>query len=150
VLDSFFTESDDTLTPGRSLAFLFIDLNHFKEVNDSFGHPAGDELLRQVGARLSGSLRDGDLLVRIGGDEFAVVLIDGDAGYAEEVAHGSPPASAEPFILDVVSASISASIGIAMAPSDASYGGRSRVVRGRRHVPGQVGEHPVRDLRAGS
>jgi diguanylate cyclase (GGDEF)-like protein len=122
VLDSFFTESDDTLTPGRSLAFLFIDLNHFKEVNDSFGHPAGDELLRQVGARLSGSLRDGDLLVRIGGDEFAVVLIDGDAGYAEEVAQRVTASLAEPFILDVVSASISASIGIAMAPSDASYG----------------------------
>jgi diguanylate cyclase (GGDEF)-like protein len=122
VLDSFFTESDDTLTPGRRLAFLFIDLNHFKEVNDSFGHPAGDELLRQVGARLSSSLREGDLLVRIGGDEFAVVLIDGDATYAQEVAQRVTASLAEPFVLDVVSASISASIGIAMAPADASYG----------------------------
>jgi len=122
VLDSFFTERDDTLTPGRRLAFLFIDLNHFKEVNDSFGHPAGDELLRQVGARLSSSLREGDLLVRIGGDEFAVVLIDGDAAYAQEVAQRVTASLAEPFVLDVVSASISASIGIAMAPADASYG----------------------------
>jgi diguanylate cyclase (GGDEF)-like protein len=122
VLDSFFTESDDTLTPGRSLAFLFIDLNHFKEVNDSFGHPAGDELLRQVGARLSSSLRESDLLVRIGGDEFAVVLIDGDAAYAQAVAQRVTASLAEPFVLEVVSASISASIGIAMAPADATYG----------------------------
>ena len=121
VLDSFFTESDDTLAAGRSLAFLFIDLNHFKEVNDSFGHPAGDELLRQVGARLSGALRHTDLLVRIGGDEFAVVLVDGDAAYAKEVAQRVTDSLAEPFILEVVSASISASIGIALAPTDAAY-----------------------------
>ena len=122
VLDSFFTENDDTLAAGRSLAFLFIDLNHFKEVNDSFGHPAGDELLRQVGARLSSSLRHSDLLVRIGGDEFAVVLVDGDAAYAKQVAQRVTDSLAEPFLLDVVSASISASIGIAMAPADATYG----------------------------
>jgi diguanylate cyclase (GGDEF)-like protein len=122
VLDSFFTESDDTLAPGRSLAFLFIDLNHFKEVNDSFGHPAGDELLRQVAARLSSALRHNDLLVRIGGDEFAVVLVDGDAAYAKEVAQRVTTSLAEPFMLEVVSASISASIGIAMAPADATYG----------------------------
>ena len=121
MLDSFFTENDDTLAAGRSLAFLFIDLNHFKEVNDSFGHPAGDELLRQVGARLSGSLRHTDLLVRIGGDEFAVVLVDGDAAYAKEVAQRVTDSLAEPFVLEVVSASISASIGIAMAPTDAAY-----------------------------
>ncbi len=121
VLDSFFTENDDTLAAGRSLAFLFIDLNHFKEVNDSFGHPAGDELLRQVGARLSGSLRHTDLLVRIGGDEFAVVLVDGDAAYAKEVAQRVTDSLAEPFVLEAVSASISASIGIAMAPTDAAY-----------------------------
>jgi diguanylate cyclase (GGDEF)-like protein len=122
VLDSFFTESDDTLAPGRSLAFLFIDLNHFKEVNDSFGHPAGDELLRQVGARLTTALRHSDLLVRIGGDEFAVVLVDGDAAYAKEVAQRVTNSLAEPFTLETVSASISASIGIAMAPLDATYG----------------------------
>jgi diguanylate cyclase (GGDEF)-like protein len=121
VLDSFFTESDDTLEVGRKLAFLFVDLNHFKEVNDSFGHPAGDELLRQVGARLSSSLRQGDLLVRIGGDEFAVVLVDGDAVYAKEVAQRVTDSLAEPFMLEAVSASISASIGIAMAPDDAAY-----------------------------
>ncbi len=116
VLDSFFAEEDDT----RSLAFLFVDLNHFKEINDSFGHPAGDELLRQLGARLSGSLRETDLLVRLGGDEFGVVLIDGDAEYAASVADRVTASLVEPFVLDVVNAKISASIGIAVAPLDAT------------------------------
>ncbi len=119
VLDEFFAERDN-IDSARSLAFLFVDLNHFKEINDSFGHPAGDELLRQLGVRLSGSLRDTDLLVRIGGDEFAVVLIDGDALYATEVAERLTTSLDEPFILDVVSANIGASIGIAVAPTDAT------------------------------
>lgn len=119
VLDDFFAECETSLTP-RSLAFLFVDLNHFKEINDSFGHPAGDELLKQLGHRLSGSLRDTDLLVRIGGDEFAVVLIDGDAEYANEVAERLTSSLEDPFVLDMVSTSIGASIGIAMAPTDAT------------------------------
>ena len=119
VLDSFFAERG-LLGDSRSLAFLFVDLNHFKEINDSFGHPAGDELLRQLGARLSGSLRDSDLLVRLGGDEFGVVLIDGDAEYASSVADRVTASLAEPFSLDVVNATISASIGIAVAPMDAT------------------------------
>jgi diguanylate cyclase (GGDEF)-like protein len=121
VLDAFFVEGDGSLMPGRSLAFLFIDLNHFKEVNDSFGHPAGDELLKQVGGRLSSALRQGDLLVRIGGDEFALVLVDGDASYAADVAQRVTDCLTEPFVLDAVTATISASIGIALAPSDAAY-----------------------------
>jgi diguanylate cyclase (GGDEF)-like protein len=123
VLDAFFTEREETQTE-RSLAFLFVDLDHFKEINDSFGHPAGDELLRQLGARLQSSLRDKDLLVRLGGDEFAVVLIDGDADYAASVADRLTACLREPFTLDVVSATIGASIGIAVAPSDATDSAR--------------------------
>jgi EAL domain-containing protein (putative c-di-GMP-specific phosphodiesterase class I) len=74
-----------------------------------------------VAARLSSSLRHNDLLVRIGGDEFAVVLVGGDSAYAKEVAQRVTASLAEPFLLEVVSASISASIGIAMAPVDATY-----------------------------
>ena len=74
----------------------------------------------QLGARLQGALRGSDLLVRIGGDEFAVVLIDGDADYAVSVAQRLTASLEEPFALDVVSARISASIGIAMAPTDAT------------------------------
>jgi diguanylate cyclase (GGDEF)-like protein len=121
MLDSFFAETDSTLMAGRTLAFLFIDLNHFKEVNDTFGHPAGDELLRQVGARLSRTLRHTDLLVRVGGDEFAVVLIDGDATYAREIAGRITESLAAPFQLEAVTASIGASIGIATAPTDSTY-----------------------------
>jgi diguanylate cyclase (GGDEF)-like protein len=106
--------------PGRKLAFLFVDLNRFKEVNDSFGHPAGDELLRQLGARLTGSLRDSDLVVRLGGDEFGVVLADADAGRAEMVAERLIARIGEPFLLDSVRAKVGASIGIATVPTDAT------------------------------
>jgi len=120
VLDAFFAECGALDTPERNLAFLFVDLNHFKEINDTFGHPAGDELLRQLGARLSCALRDTDLLVRLGGDEFAVVLMDSDAQYAALVADRLTASLADPFSLDVVTANVSASIGIALAPADAS------------------------------
>jgi diguanylate cyclase (GGDEF)-like protein len=120
VLDTFFAEHGQSLVPDRNLAFLFVDLNHFKEINDSFGHPAGDQLLKQLGKRLMTSLRNTDLLVRLGGDEFAVVLIDGDSNYATSVAERLTECLQEPFVLDVVSARISASIGIAMAPTDAT------------------------------
>jgi len=120
VLDAYFAERADTLRPERRLAFLFVDLNHFKEINDSFGHPAGDQLLKQLGKRLSSSLRNTDLMVRLGGDEFAVVLIDGDSDYATTVAERLTASLEEPFALDVVKARISASIGIAMAHADAN------------------------------
>jgi diguanylate cyclase (GGDEF)-like protein len=123
VLDTFFAEDSDAPTD-RMLAFLFVDLDRFKEVNDSFGHSAGDELLRQLGARMQGSLRDTDLLVRLGGDEFAVVLIGGDAAYGREVAERLTASLAESFTLDVVSTSIGASIGIAVAPAHATDSAR--------------------------
>ena len=120
VLDTFFAELTDPQIPARALAFLFIDLDHFKEINDSFGHPAGDELLRQLGPRLRSCLRASDVLVRLGGDEFAVVLVDADSEYGIEVAGRLAASLDAPFVLDVMSASISGSIGIAMAPADAA------------------------------
>jgi diguanylate cyclase len=119
VLDAFFAEVNE-MSVERTLAFLFVDLNHFKEINDSFGHPAGDELLKQLGSRLSSSLRESDLLVRLGGDEFAVLVIDGDAAYASVVARRLTASLEEPFILDSVSTTITASIGISMTPNDAT------------------------------
>jgi diguanylate cyclase (GGDEF)-like protein len=120
ILDAFFAEDDGT----RRLAFLFLDLSHFKEINDSFGHPAGDEVLRQLGARLEGSLRDSDLLVRLGGDEFAIVLMDADAGVATLIAQRLTDSLTNPFVLDGVSMHIGASIGIALAPADAADANR--------------------------
>ena len=67
--------ADHASVPATGLAFLFVDLDHFKEVNDSFGHAAGDELLRQIGPRIRACLDERDLLLRIGGDELAVLLL---------------------------------------------------------------------------
>jgi diguanylate cyclase (GGDEF)-like protein len=119
VLDSFFAEpvSDEL---DRELAFLFIDLNHFKEINDSFGHPAGDELLRQLGPRLRRAVRGSDMVVRLGGDEFAVVLVDAGAAHAEVVASRIFEELSQPIALQMVEAQVGASIGIALAPSDAT------------------------------
>ena len=123
VLDAFFASYDPD-SPEGGLAFLFVDLDRFKEINDSFGHPAGDELLRQLGARLEGSLRQDDLLVRLGGDEFAVVLAGGDIDYATSVADRLTEDLRRPFVLNSVTATIGASIGIAVAPTDATDSAR--------------------------
>jgi diguanylate cyclase len=119
VLDGFFAD-ETAAQPQRSLAFLFIDLEHFKNVNDSFGHPAGDEVLRQLGKRLAQSLTPGDVVARIGGDEFGVVMIDADASQAVSVAEQISTSFEQPFALEAVRAQLSANIGIALAPDDAS------------------------------
>ena len=72
--------------PSAPTAFLMIDVDHFKEFNDAFGHPAGDELLRLVGAAISTSLRTGDVAYRFGGEEFSVLLPGTDASTATVVA----------------------------------------------------------------
>ncbi len=118
VLDAFFVEEAATQTH-RSLAFLFIDLEHFKKINDSFGHPAGDDILRQLGLRLARSLAPGDVLARIGGDEFGAVLMDADIDYATTVAERISASVEQPFSLDAVRAHLGANIGIALAPADA-------------------------------
>src|SRR5579863_5395694 len=83
VLETFFADYANPWTTSRNLAFLFIDLNRFKEINDSFGHPAGDELLRQLGPRLTGAVPATGSVFRLGGDELAVVLVDADAAVAQ-------------------------------------------------------------------
>ena len=116
ILDAFFAER----ASDRRLAFLFVDLDHFKEINDSFGHAAGDQLLKQLGPRLRSALRASDILVRVGGDELGVLLVDTDPSYATAVAQRLVARLEEPFRLDEVSVRIGASIGIAIAPTDAT------------------------------
>ena len=102
----------------RRQALLLVDLDRFKEVNDSLGHQAGDRLLIQVGARLGEHLRPGDLLVRLGGDEFAVLLDDAGAEQAGAVTVKLCSALSEPFALEDIAVHSSASIGVALFPHD--------------------------------
>jgi len=105
-----------------SLAVLNLDLNRFKLVNDSLGHAAGDKLLRQVAERLRGAKRASDLLARVGGDEFLVLLSDlaGDAGeVANTVAAGIHAALAEPFSVSSAEFYVGSSVGIALYPDPA-------------------------------
>ena len=97
-------------------ALLLLDLDRFKEVNDSLGHHAGDALLVQVAGRLRARLRSSDLLVRLGGDEFAVLLDDARRAEAEVVARSLSAALDEPFGLEDLSVHTSVSIGIALSP----------------------------------
>jgi diguanylate cyclase (GGDEF)-like protein len=99
-------------------ALLMMDLDKFKEVNDSLGHHAGDHLLIEVGIRLGETLRVGDLLVRLGGDEFAVMLEDAGHDEAVKVAVQLREALIEPFAIEDVALHASASVGIALFPDD--------------------------------
>jgi diguanylate cyclase (GGDEF)-like protein/PAS domain S-box-containing protein len=99
---------------GQTVGLLFVDLDHFKVVNDSLGHDAGDQLLRDVAQRLAGCLREGDTLARLGGDEFTVLLPDiADAHEAAAVARRIESRLEPPFELPGQSVFVTASIGIA-------------------------------------
>jgi diguanylate cyclase (GGDEF)-like protein/PAS domain S-box-containing protein len=101
----------------RQLALLIMDLNRFKEVNDSFGHHLGDVLLQQVGPRITSQLRESDTVARLGGDEFAVVLptADDEQG-ATLAARRLLKALEEPFVIEDRRLEVGGSIGIAITP----------------------------------
>ena len=106
---------------GGGLALLFVDLDHFKSVNDQMGHDAGDELLVQVARRLTDSVRDCDTVARIGGDEF-VVLAEPVIRFEDAmvVANRIVSALAEPFSLSAGTARIGASVGVATSQRDST------------------------------
>ncbi|MBG6058616.1 diguanylate cyclase (GGDEF)-like protein [Cryobacterium sp. MP_M5] len=104
------------LGAGGRRALLLLDLDRFKEVNDSLGHNVGDELLVQIGHRLSARLRPRDLLARLGGDEFAILLDDAGREKAETMAAGIRTELAVPFTLEGIALQTSVSIGIALFP----------------------------------
>ena len=99
---------------GGSLALLVIDLDHFKELNDTLGHHAGDRVLAQLGARLRPALGPGDVAARLGGDEFAV-LVEG-AGEAQTAGERIAEALGERFTVEGIELQVTPSIGIALYP----------------------------------
>jgi diguanylate cyclase (GGDEF)-like protein len=100
----------------ESFAVLMMDLDNFKEVNDTLGHPVGDELLRQVAERLNTTLRESDLVGRLGGDEFAMLLQDLGGESAKSVAEKIYSIMQQPFTVDHHTLTAEGSIGIAIYP----------------------------------
>ncbi|MDE2440609.1 MAG: diguanylate cyclase, partial [Betaproteobacteria bacterium] len=112
---------------GYAFALFYIDLDHFKEVNDTMGHAAGDQLLVETGRRLLQAVRESDTVARLGGDEFAVILPKvGGRQEVEEVAKRVVAALARPFDLSCGAVSISGSVGVAIYPE---HGGDLESIR---------------------
>jgi len=112
---------EDRRNPSRRVGVLTLDLDRFKEVNDTLGHAYGDDLLRSIAGRLPDAVRAGDLVARLGGDEFAVLLrddvdLDGVVATAERIAK----TCSEPIVLHDVPVSVGVSIGITLSPDHGS------------------------------
>lgn len=109
-----------SIRSGTRVALFLIDLDRFKEVNDTLGHALGDALLRQAARRLVACVRQSDAVARLGGDEFTVVLGNShDGSHVETAAQKIVDALAEPLQLEGEQAYVTASIGITLYPSDA-------------------------------
>ena len=101
------------------LAVCFLDLDHFKHINDSLGHKAGDSLLKEVAKRIKETIREGDTVARLGGDEFTVILENiRSAQYVGKVAEKIIHAMSQPYFIDGVEINISPSIGVSLYPAD--------------------------------
>lgn len=112
-MDELVTEAGDT---EPRLALLLLDLDRFKEINDTFGHQCGDQLLQEVGQRLRDCLRVGDTIARLGGDEFGVLLPGADVESATRAARTILNALQQPLLLEGQELEVAASIGIALSP----------------------------------
>jgi diguanylate cyclase (GGDEF)-like protein/PAS domain S-box-containing protein len=103
----------------KNMALMFIDLDHFKEINDTMGHDAGDLLLKEAARRLQRCVRDTDMVSRLGGDEFTIILTDMDeANGVDQRAQAILKVMEEPFTINNELAYVSASIGITVYPED--------------------------------
>jgi diguanylate cyclase (GGDEF)-like protein len=102
---------------GGGYALLFIDLDRFRQINDSLGHETGDRVLLAVGQRIQACLRHDDVLARLGGDQFAVLVANADQGAAEATARRVLNVVAQPCNVDGAPFTLTCSIGMALAPS---------------------------------
>ncbi|MGP0584555.1 diguanylate cyclase [Paenibacillus timonensis] len=106
---------------GEPVALMFLDLDNFKEVNDTFGHEAGDELLKHIAGRLVSLVRSEDMVCRLGGDEFVILLVDLSEDGVLKVMERIRSSLAEGYVYRGIQVGVSASIGISMSPDgDAS------------------------------
>jgi diguanylate cyclase (GGDEF)-like protein len=103
---------------GRSFAVLYLDLDGFKTINDDLGHVAGDQLIERTARRIERCVRKADMVARVGGDEFVVILSDIDPSNATKVAGKIIESLAEPFVISGKTLNITTSIGIATYPQD--------------------------------
>lgn len=105
---------------GSTVGLMLLDIDRFKDINDSLGHDRGDELLEQVAGRLRGSLREDDVVARLGGDEFAILLPDVvDVADADTAARRVRALFAPPFMLGDMALHVDTSIGVACLPDHA-------------------------------
>lgn len=118
--DRFYQETKKSHRTGLSLALLFIDLDHFKEINDTLGHSTGDILLKEAAKRLGNCVRESDTVARFGGDEFTVILGElSHPDYVTQTIQNILQTLAKPFQLGDHVSYLTASIGIAVYPDDA-------------------------------
>ena len=113
---------DAAIDRAEPFALLLIDLDGFKELNDTLGHRAGDDVLRQIGPRLSRIVRHVDTLARIGGDEFALVMAPGDEVAAATAGERVREALEESFEVESITVHVDASVGISLFPAHAGTG----------------------------
>jgi diguanylate cyclase (GGDEF)-like protein len=104
----------------NSLALIAIDLDRFKDINDTLGHPAGDVVLKEAADRIASAVRPGDEISRIGGDEFLIMLADVDPSEADATARRILAEFSNPFTIKMTHNVCGASIGYAIAPTDGS------------------------------
>ena len=119
LLDRLERAVDAAHAGGPGVAILLLDIDRFKEINDTLGHDRGDNLLTQVSGRLQAAFRGRDLVARLGGDEFAVLLAVDTVRDAEQLAHRARAVFTEPFALDELTVHVATSIGVAVLPDHA-------------------------------
>jgi diguanylate cyclase (GGDEF)-like protein/PAS domain S-box-containing protein len=104
----------------QAVALIYLDIDHFKKINDSAGHPFGDLVLKEASRRIRSAVRESDTVARLGGDEFAIVAI-GDLASADHAAHMAQKildVMAQPFLIEDLELRLTASMGVAIFPED--------------------------------